>query len=451
MSGVRDGSESYLVESAALTIRIGRIACLVAFPIVGFFFWFDTVVGLQGIWPWRVPTLVLAAVFLAGTFTFQKSRPVLTIGLYALWLLSVMLQATGVAWAVFGERQEIIALAQAGAMGGIYDAAIVVFAAAAGARPLLPAILLLPVGGLALGLYFRGGVTTPEWTLFADPVVVASVLSLASLVQEGMRRKEFGARAELARARAEAETRSAELAFANARLSVVNADLVQFANVVAHDLRQPLQSVSALTHLMASRLATLGVEDPKVHEYLTIAAESVGRMDRLVANLLEYTRLDRRTLRLVEVDLNKTLAAVQVDLAHAISKANATVRVGPLPTITADPQEMAQLFQNLVSNAIRYARPGVPPVIEVIGKAEAKMAIVEVRDNGIGIAQENLAVIFEPFRRLADNGNGLGLGLAICKRIVERHRGTISVTSEPGVGTVFCVTLPIVQAVESAP
>ncbi|MBM4394098.1 MAG: hypothetical protein FJ087_00230 [Deltaproteobacteria bacterium] len=463
--------EDYLRESAAATFTTARLVALIGIPVLGFFLWYDGHVGLTGIWPWRLPAIVGILAYVAASYTVLRDRSGLAIGLYALVLALVMLNPVGVMIHVFGDRPDVPG-SQAGAVGAAFDAILAVFVAAAGARRLLPLVYAVPLGGLFLVLWRTASLTEHDWALFVDPVVAAVLASVMAFIQEGMRVREHRSRRSAHARKAEAEARAAELAGLNERLEreieerkalearleaevadrrataerleVTNAELRQFASVVSHDMRQPLQTVSALTELTGARLSALSIADAKVSEYLRLTGDATGRMTRLVRDLLEYGRMDRRTLNLGSVDLSRTIAAVRDDLAEALSRTRATVRVGPLPVVWADAQQMMQLLQNLVANAVTYSRAGVPPEVDVEGGEADGGAWIEVRDNGIGIAPEHQAEVFEAFRRL-DPGpkvEGTGLGLAICRRIAERHGGSISLRSVPGEGSVFRIDLP---------
>lgn len=222
-----------------------------------------------------------------------------------------------------------------------------------------------------------------------------------------------------------------------------NADLEQFAFIASHDLREPLRMVSAYMGLLERRFGpVIGAEGA---EYLGYAKEGAQRMDRLVLDLLEFSRVGRMEEALEPVSLDEVLDGVIANLSPAMGECGArVVRSEPLPMIPAVRGEMAQLLQNLVGNAVKYRDPSRPLVVQVSARPEPGLWVISVADNGIGIAPDYSERIFRIFQRLhtRDRFEGTGIGLAICKRIVERHGGQIRVDSAPGEGSTFSFTLP---------
>lgn len=231
-------------------------------------------------------------------------------------------------------------------------------------------------------------------------------------------------------------------------LSRSNADLERFAYVASHDLQEPLRMVSSFTQLLARRYQ--GKLGPDADEYIGYAVSGAARMQQLINDLLAYSRVGTRGRPLTPVPVEDMLAEVLADLQVAIHESGAVVTHGTLPTVAADATQLRQLLQNLVGNAIKF-RGERPPRIQVSAelrehsgaKGEAQW-LFAVRDTGIGIAPEYRDRIFLIFQRLhtAQEYPGTGIGLALCKRIVERHGGHIWVESEPGQGSVFYFTLP---------
>ncbi|CUW41323.1 Putative signal transduction histidine kinase [Magnetospirillum sp. XM-1] len=222
-----------------------------------------------------------------------------------------------------------------------------------------------------------------------------------------------------------------------------NADLEQFAFIASHDLREPLRMVSAYMGLLERRFGPLiGAEGG---EYIGYAKEGAQRMDRLVLDLLEFSRVGRMEEALEPVALDEVLDGVLADLSPAIGECGAQIeRPVPLPTLPAIRGEMAQLLQNLIGNSLKYRDPSRPLAIRVAARRDGAQWVVEVGDNGIGIAAEYRERIFRIFQRLhtRDRFEGTGIGLAICKRIVERHGGRIRVDSVAGEGATFSFALP---------
>src|SRR5690606_21720054 len=223
----------------------------------------------------------------------------------------------------------------------------------------------------------------------------------------------------------------------------------QFAYVASHDLQEPLRMVSSFLQLLQRRYE--GQLDETADEYIAYAVDGAKRMQILIQDLLAYSRVGTRGKPFEPVDMNRTVDTVLTDLGPTLQDAGARVHVGRLPTVRADEPQMRQLLQNLIGNAVKF-RGEDPP--EVTVSAERMRHVREygqepgwqfaVSDNGIGIAPEHGERIFQIFQRLhtRDEYEGTGIGLAMCKKIVERHGGRIWHESEPGHGTTFYFTLP---------
>lgn len=240
-----------------------------------------------------------------------------------------------------------------------------------------------------------------------------------------------------------AETKMAaeELARKTEELARSNKELEQFAYVASHDLQEPLRMVSSYLSLLERRYK--GKLDQDADDFIHFAVDGAMRMQQLIKDLLTYSRVGTRGKPFEPTDSYQALAAALDNLQIAVQEAGATITHDPLPTVMADGSQLTQLFQNLVGNAIKF-HGAEKPVIH-IGASEAEGEwVFTVRDNGIGIAAENFERIFVIFQRLHSREEypGTGIGLSVCKRIVERHGGRIWVESEPGKGATFCFTLP---------
>lgn len=235
-----------------------------------------------------------------------------------------------------------------------------------------------------------------------------------------------------------AEERLAEQARELARS---NSELQEFAYVASHDLQEPLRAVAGCVEIIRRRYQ--GKLDARADEVITHAVEGATRMQNLINDLLAYSRIGSRDHRLEPTDCQAILDAVLANLEVPISESGAVVTRDELPTIYADPGQLIQLFQNLISNAIKF-RSDRKPEIHVSAKKQNREWIFAVSDNGIGIAPDYFERIFRIFQRLHARNEypGTGIGLAICKRVVERHGGRIWVESEPGHGTIFYFTFP---------
>jgi PAS domain S-box-containing protein len=236
------------------------------------------------------------------------------------------------------------------------------------------------------------------------------------------------------------------------QLARSNRELQDFAYVASHDLQEPLRKIQAFADRLKKKYATtLGDEGSDYLERMQSAAQ---RMQLLIQDLLALSRISTGGKPVVPVALGQVAREVVVDLSSAREESGATVEIGDLPTIEADPTQIRQLLQNLLSNALKFRREAVPPLIrvqaELLRAPVGQQVRITVQDNGIGFEEKYRERIFTPFERLhgRDEYAGTGMGLAICRRIVERHGGTIEAHGTAGAGATFCITLPIDQSQE---
>lgn len=265
----------------------------------------------------------------------------------------------------------------------------------------------------------------------------------------------------------------AELRSYNRKLAESNRDLTDFAYVASHDLQEPLRKIMAFGDRLRSKYgAELGEAGG---DYLSRMQNAAGRMQVLIEDLLTFSRVATRGEPFVVTDLNLVANGVLNDLEVAIERAGATIDLFDLPTISVDPSQFRQLVQNLVGNALKFRRMDVVPYVsigarrlgesdaapyELVQPSPAGWWQIDVKDNGIGFEQKYAEKIFTVFQRLHGRSDyeGSGVGLSVVRRIVERHQGTIAVTSQPGVGTTFHVVLPgshpenkTIESAESSP
>jgi PAS domain S-box-containing protein len=216
-----------------------------------------------------------------------------------------------------------------------------------------------------------------------------------------------------------------------------NEELEQFAYLASHDLQEPLRMVTSYTQLLARRYK--GRLDSDADEFIAFAVDGATRMQRLIQDLLAYSRVGAKEGNLVEISSEEALQRALINLRGAIEETGAIVTNDSLPLVLADDGQLVQLFQNLVGNAIKYQNKGAPEVHVAATAQGRKKWLFSIRDNGLGIEPQYFERIFGMFQRLhkREEFAGTGVGLAICKKIVERHGGTISVESQPGIGSTF--------------
>lgn len=234
----------------------------------------------------------------------------------------------------------------------------------------------------------------------------------------------------------------ADLARSIDALKRSNAELEQFAYVASHDLQEPLRMVGSFVQLLAQRYKDKLDDDAK--KFINIAVDAAARMQTLINDLLRFSRVTTRGQPFEHTDSKNILNQVLKDLSVSIQEAKAKISLGSLPTVYADPIQLGQVFQNLISNAIKF-RSSADPEIHVDARRERDEWVFSIKDNGIGIDPKYYDKIFIIFRRLHSREKypGTGIGLATCKKIVERHGGRIWVESEPDKGSTFYFSLPI--------
>jgi signal transduction histidine kinase len=301
---------------------------------------------------------------------------------------------------------------------------------------------------------------TVLWTLsIANLLLIALVLFAAYLTQRDLQRRRqteavlLDARDEL---EARVRERTAELATANEHLRQStlelersNRELQDFAFVASHDLQEPLRKIQAFgDRLRGKHGEALG---PEGIDYLERMQRAAYRMHVLINDLLTFSRVTSRGQPFAPTDLGQIAREVLSDLEVRVEQTGGRVEIGDLPTLDADPLQMRQLLQNLLGNALKFHRDGEPPLVRVSGSilkdGGPPRARIAVADNGIGFDMKYLDRIFTPFQRLHGRAEyeGTGMGLAVCRRIVERHGGTLTAESAPGQGARFLVTLPVRQ------
>lgn len=259
-------------------------------------------------------------------------------------------------------------------------------------------------------------------------------------------------------------------------LEIKNIELQRFAHIASHDLREPLRKIQTFAHMLHKEAGTTLNESSQV--YMNKIINSATRMQKLIDDILHFSSLNKESQTFAHVNLNEIVDQVLSDLEVLVTTTNAVVEVDTLPTIAAVPSQMTQLFQNLISNAVKFRQADKVPHIKIKAAPikgyelariyhdeesafltplkrsywmQEKFLAITVKDNGIGFEQDHAQKIFEVFQRLHSVRayEGTGIGLAICKRIIENHHGAIKANSQPGYGTMFTIVLPFVQQAQN--
>lgn len=230
------------------------------------------------------------------------------------------------------------------------------------------------------------------------------------------------------------------------RLESSNRELQDFASIAAHDLQEPLRKIETFGDRLTKRFKNELAEDGR--DYIDRMLTSAKRMRRLIDDLLTYSRVTTKAKPFEKTDLKQIVNDVLSDLEVRIEQTGAKIEVGELPEIEADPSQMHQLILNLVANAIKFHKKDVAPTVKIEANTQHNQCILTVSDNGIGFEEKYLDRIFTIFQRLHGKHEyeGTGVGLAVCRRIVERHGGNLTAKSSPDHGAKFIVTLPLVHS-----
>lgn len=242
--------------------------------------------------------------------------------------------------------------------------------------------------------------------------------------------------------------RTAKLEELNGQLNRSNRELQDFAYVASHDLQEPLRKIQAFGNLLEQEYGSK-LDDGK--DYLDRMRNAAARMSDLISDLLSFSRVTTQVRPFVPTDLGQVVEEILSDLETRLADTGGTVEVGDLPVVDADPMQMRQVFQNLVSNALKFHKPDAAPVVTIGASAKTvngvRCVAIEVSDNGVGFDEKYLDRIFAVFQRLhgRDQFEGTGIGLAVCRKIVERHHGTVTARSKPGEGATFVILLPLRQ------
>ena len=375
------------------------------------------------------------------------------------------------AWVCYGRRDEtwkVYPVAQAGNEESSLEKASISRMEAERDRGAIDAVIR--TGRATIDRNIPTGLDSVSWSMGAQGCGYASVASLPlsldaktlgalvihAVEPDAFNNEELGLLTGLAEnlsygigaIRARDERRRAEeaLKMYMEKLERSNQDLQDFAFVASHDLQEPLRKVQSFGDMLLAEYGNDLCEEGR--DYLHRMKSATLRMQSLIQDLLSYSRVTTKSRPFISVDLNQLAREVLIDLEARIEQTGGRIEIGDLPSLEADPAQMRQLFQNLVGNALKF-HGKEKPVVRIYGLAASNgFYHACVQDNGIGFDEQYVDRIFAPFQRLHGRSTyeGTGMGLAICRKIAERHGGTITATSRPGEGSTFIVTLPVRQS-----
>ncbi len=239
------------------------------------------------------------------------------------------------------------------------------------------------------------------------------------------------------------DERTVELGRAVAKLEALNHELQEFSFIASHDLQEPLRKIQSFGNLLIVKHAQS--LNPEGLDYMARIIKAANRMTELLRSLLAYSRAGTQLLNCKRVLLTEVAKDAANELELMIQKAEGSVEIGEMPAIDGDAALLRQFFQNVIANSMKYRKESEPPVVKICGSITDSVCEVFIEDNGIGFDQDYIQKIFRPFERLHGKNSvyaGTGMGLAICRKIVERHNGSITAKSKPGEGTTFIVRFP---------
>jgi PAS domain S-box-containing protein len=247
------------------------------------------------------------------------------------------------------------------------------------------------------------------------------------------------AQQEIARLNEELEQRISER---TSQLLISNNELEAFTYSVSHDLRAPLRAISGFSSILAKEYTS--ILDPEAKRLLTIICDNVKKMDRLITDLLAFSRLSRSEINLLRPNMNSIVRAAFDSYSNAEDRKNISFVLHDLPDVPCDPSLMGHVWGNLISNAIKFTSPRIERIIEISGKVDTTVVNYEIKDNGVGFNPKYKNKLFEVFQRLhkMDEFEGSGVGLAIVKHIINRHGGNVEAEGREGVGSTFTFSLP---------
>jgi len=422
-------------ELRSASLRHGRMMAGVAILVLGYMFINDYFVMDVGLLAFtRMVGFVPGLAVMVLSFTLFRTHREYIIPAHAILLSSLMVSSGLFSVGLFQKGLDGSAY---GAAGTMQAAVLAVFLFCNGVRKYIGAIIAIPLALTYAAVLLCCSPTRVEMTLFYTPMITAICVIPAAISQARMSARSF-------RMTRLIEHHKDELEEKAEALQLANNELQQFASAVAHDLKVPLHSIR--TALETVELDPDGgvCDEADLAEKMEFVSGTAGRMSQMIASMLSYACLENCSDDFGKVSLEKVLEAVKLNLRPLIDESDAQIVTESLPVVWGDQMQLSMLLQELLVNAIKYGRPGIPPTIRLTAEDGGDVAKILVQDNGIGFDAKHRRAVFRPYQQLQSHAkrDGSGIGLASCAKIVKLHGGSIGVDPVPDQGSTFYFTLP---------
>ncbi len=438
------------------TIKIGRFLSGIGMLFIIYFAIADIIVlKIEGTLPWRLIGILSTAIFLISSYTWLKKDKSKVYITYTIPIIGILVMMSGIALLIFSNSSSNDSDFAAVTIGFI-SVWFVLSITAAGLRPWFPYISLVWAIVFGIGLAFcckwgdHGAYIGSIYLLAIFTNIITWQQYKANFKNFQINRLLEDKEKELKVKNEDISKQNTQLKNANDRLKVINEQLENFARVTSHDLSEPLRLINSFGKLLQNK--NKNKLDPESNEYLEYMVAASHRMRHLITQLLKYSKITTQDYVEKEtVDMNQIFKEVQQDLSLRIQETKTVIDVkSKLPVVSGNSSLLIQLFQNLLSNSIKFQPPGQAPKVVIESNRVNGHYLITFKDNGIGIPESSYKRIFDVFGRLHTAGEyeGSGIGLATCKKIVEQFGGTINVESKEGVGSTFLIEWPVLKIEE---
>ncbi len=425
----------YQEELRSKSMRYGRMMAGVAILVLGYMFINDSFIMNVGALSFtRMVGFIPGVIFMVLSFTYLKQHREYIIPAQVILLTCIMVSAGIFSVGLFRSALEGSAY---GAAGTMQASVLAVFVFGTGVRRYMWAIIAVPLVLTYVAVVLFCAPTRVELTLFYTPMITAVCVIAAGVSQARMSAKSY----RMARL---VELHKDELEEKAEALQLANNELQQFASAVAHDLKVPLHSICTALATIELDPGARECDTADIAEKMGFVSGTASRMSQMIASMLNYACLENCSENFCEVPLDEVLAAVRLNLKQPIDESGAEIISPSLPVVWGDRTQLSMLLQELLVNAIKYRKPGTPPVIRLSAEDGDEEVRVHMEDNGIGFESKFRRTVFRPYQQLrtAVKDDGSGIGLASCAKIVKLHGGTIGVDPVVDQGSTFYFTLP---------